>query len=136
MLICLDTNVVIGIINRRRPEFRVRLRAEFLGGSAIILPAIVLYELRYGVGKSDRAAAAAQLLQEFLSASIEIAPFEAADAGHAGEIRAQLERAGTLIGPFDILIAAQARRRGAVLVTANRREFDRVPGLMVTDWSA
>ena len=39
------------------------------------------------------------------------------------------------IGPYDLLIAAQARRRGAALVTLNRREFERVPGLMVTDWA-
>jgi tRNA(fMet)-specific endonuclease VapC len=47
-----------------------------------------------------------------------------------------LERAGTPIGPYDILIAAQARRRGAVLVTANRREFARVPGLRIESWEA
>jgi predicted nucleic acid-binding protein len=48
---------------------------------------------------------------------------------------AHLERAGTPIGPYDILIAAQARRRNLTIVTANRREFERVPGLTVQDWS-
>jgi len=56
-------------------------------------------------------------------------------AEEAGDIRFTLERAGTPIGPFDILIAAQARRRGALLVTANGREFGRVPGLKLEDWA-
>ena len=62
-------------------------------------------------------------------------PFDDEDAAHAGEIRVTLEAKGTPIGPFDYLIAAQARRRGIALVTLNRREFDRVPGLIVVDWA-
>jgi tRNA(fMet)-specific endonuclease VapC len=62
-------------------------------------------------------------------------PFEPEDAEEAGDIRAALERSGTPIGPYDTLIAAQARRRGALLVTANRREFARVPGLRSEDWA-
>jgi PIN domain len=58
------------------------------------------------------------------------------DAEEAGDIRAALERAGTPIGPHDILIAAQARRRSAVLITANEREFVRVPGLKTEDWAS
>ena len=58
------------------------------------------------------------------------------DAREAGDIRAALERTGTPIGPYDVLIAAQARRRGAMLATANVREFARVPGLRLVDWSA
>ena len=63
-------------------------------------------------------------------------PFEPEDAAHAGDIRAELEKAGTPIGHYDYLIAAQARRRGATLVTANVREFARVPGLLLADWAA
>lgn len=62
-------------------------------------------------------------------------PFEPEDAEEAGEIRAELERAGTPIGPHDVLIAAQARRRSALLVTANTTEFIRVPRLRIADWS-
>ena len=54
----------------------------------------------------------------------------------AADIRASLEALGTPIGPYDVLIAAQARRRNAALVTLNRREFERVPGLIVTNWGA
>lgn len=66
---------------------------------------------------------------------VSIIAFEAADAGEAGSIRAALAKAGNPIGPYDVLIAAQARRRGAALVTSNEREFARVPGLIITDWT-
>jgi hypothetical protein len=56
-------------------------------------------------------------------------------AEEAGEIRAAIERAGTPIGPYDVLIAAQARRRSALLVTANTGELARVPGLNAEDWA-
>jgi tRNA(fMet)-specific endonuclease VapC len=62
--------------------------------------------------------------------------FEPEDAEEAGDIRAALEHAGTPIGAYDVLIAAQARRRNATLVTANKREFSRVPGLRTEDWAA
>ncbi len=71
----------------------------------------------------------------FLEAGFAQPEFDANDATEAGDIRAHLERLGQPIGPYDILIAAQARRRGATLVTMNRGEFDRVPGLDVTDWT-
>ncbi|MDU6731983.1 MAG: PIN domain-containing protein, partial [Bradyrhizobium sp.] len=77
-----------------------------------------------------------RLLDRFLSLGIELLPFDGSDAEHAAEIRADLERKGTPIGAFDYLIAAQARRRDAALVTLNRREFERVPGLLVLDWPA
>jgi tRNA(fMet)-specific endonuclease VapC len=67
---------------------------------------------------------------------VQVLDFEADDAEEAGDIRAALERAGTPIGPYDVLIAAQARRRGAVLAMANRREFARVPRLTTEDWVA
>lgn len=53
----------------------------------------------------------------------------------AGDLRAALEMAGTPIAPYDLLIAAQALRRGTTLVTANVAEFARVPGLLWQDWT-
>jgi tRNA(fMet)-specific endonuclease VapC len=53
----------------------------------------------------------------------------------AGDLRARLEASGTMIGPYDLLIAAQALRTGTTLVTANTSEFARVPGLVWEDWS-
>jgi tRNA(fMet)-specific endonuclease VapC len=134
-MICLDTNVVIGVINQRNPILRARLGEQIASGASIIVPVIALFEMRYGAAKSARRAASDRLLDEFLAAGIEVASFEPEDARHAGEIRAHLERLGEPIGYYDYLIAAQARRRNATLVTANRREFGRVPGLIVTDWA-
>ena len=135
-MFCLDTNAVIFAINRRRPGLAERLEAELSAGTTLLLPVIALFELAYGIAKSDRRDQSAALLAEFLAAGIVVAPFEADDAHHAGDIRAHLARQGTPIGHYDLLIAAQARRRGATLVTANGREFDRVPGLACEDWSA
>ena len=92
--------------------------------------------MRYGYARSNRRTESERLLAEFLAPLIEVLPFDAEDAAHAGDIRAHLESKGTPIGAYDCLIAAQARRRGAALVTLNTREFSRVPGLIVTDWAA
>jgi tRNA(fMet)-specific endonuclease VapC len=131
---CLDTNIVIFALNRRRPAIAARLTAELQAGTTLIVPAIVLFELDYGIAKSAQPARTRVILENFLEAGFEQPPFDADDAREAGEIRAHLERQGAPIGPFDTLIAAQARRRGAALVTTNRHEFERVPRLMVTDW--
>jgi tRNA(fMet)-specific endonuclease VapC len=132
-MICLDTNIAIYVINRRVPSVRHRLAEQLRLGTEIGFSAIALFELHV---RSDRRAEAERLLAEFLAPGIVVLPFDAEDAAHAGDIRAHLESKGTPIGPYDYLIAAQARRRGATLVTANRREFERVPGLMVADWAA
>ena len=95
----------------------------------ITVPSIVLFELWYGIAKSAHPQRNANALDDFMAGPIQLLSFEADDAREAGDIRASLERAGTPIGPYDILIAAQARRRGATLATGNIREFARVPGL-------
>jgi tRNA(fMet)-specific endonuclease VapC len=68
-------------------------------------------------------------------APLETLAFDASDAAEAADIRANLHRRGTPIGPCDILIAAQARRRGATPVTGSIREFRRVSALTVQDWA-
>lgn len=134
-MICLDTNIVVTFLNRRIPAVRFRLGEQVRSGTEIGLPSVALFELRYGYARSDRRAEVDRLLEEFLAPGIAVLPFEAEDAAHAGDIRAELERKGTPIGHYDYLIAAQARRRGATLVTLNLREFERVPGLLVVDWA-
>jgi tRNA(fMet)-specific endonuclease VapC len=135
-MFCLDTNVVIFALNRRRPKIAERLSTELRAGTTLIVPAIVLFELHYGLAKSERRDEARATLDEFLSAGFDRPAFDAEDAREAGDIRAFLEERGAPIGPFDYLIAAQARRRGATLVTSNIREFERVPRLRVVDWAA
>jgi tRNA(fMet)-specific endonuclease VapC len=100
------------------------------------MSSIVLFELRYGAAKSARPERNAQRIADFLAGPVEVLPFESGDAEEAGNIRAALERLGTPIGPYDVLVAAQARRRDALLVTANGREFARVPRLKFEDWAA
>lgn len=134
-MICLDTNVVIAVLRGGPPQLLERVRRSLVAG-ALALPTVALYELRYGIAKSARREANAERLAVFLQAPIEVLAFDPEDVEEAGEIRAELERAGTPIGPYAVLIAAQARRRSALLVTANTGEFARVPGLRVEDWTA
>jgi tRNA(fMet)-specific endonuclease VapC len=133
-MICFDTNMVIAALKK---DLRVRSRMErsFVNGEHIGIPTVVLFELWYGIKKSAQPQTNAAALATFLAAAVTPWPFEPEDAEEAGDIRAALERVGRPIGPYDLLVAAQARRRKAVLVTANSREFQRVPGLKVEDWS-
>jgi len=133
---CLDTNIVVFALNRRRPEIAERLAAELSAGTTLIVPAIVRFELDYGIAKSDRQEQTRAILETFFSAGFAQPAFDLLDAREAADIRAYLEDRGTPIGSFHTLIAAQARRRAAALVTLNRREFERVRGLFVTDWAA
>ncbi|HEY1246588.1 MAG TPA: type II toxin-antitoxin system VapC family toxin [Hyphomicrobiaceae bacterium] len=132
----LDTNAVIALLKDEPAIFRKRLRRAVSRGAAIAVSSIVLYELWYGVARSARGRENAERLRVFLSGGIEVSAFDEEDAKAAGELRATLEGAGTPIGPYDLLIAAQSLRSGATLVTANVAEFTRVPGLQWQDWTA
>ena len=90
-------------------------------------------ELETGAAKSQRPAKAKGLLHDFL-AQIVVADFDASAASEYGLIRGYLEKRGEPIGPLDLLIAAHARSLGVTLVTANLREFRRVPRLRCEDW--
>ncbi len=134
-MFCLDTNVAIAYLNRKPEQVVLRFQREVLI-QALALPTVALFELQYGVAKSSRRTESEHRLALFLQLPIAIWPFETEDAVEAGEIRAALAKGGTPIGPYDILIAAQARRRSAILVTANTREFARVSGLQIEDWTS
>ena len=101
----------------------------------IAISTIAIYELWYGVSKSNRTEENSARLEAFLAGPLETIALDDDDSRIGGRIRAQLERAGTPIGAYDILIAAQAVRQNAVLVTANVNEFERIAGLRVEDWT-
>ncbi|MGD9942456.1 MAG: tRNA(fMet)-specific endonuclease VapC [Burkholderiaceae bacterium] len=72
---------------------------------------------------------------EGFAARLDVLPYDLDAAVHTGQLRAELARAGTPIGPYDQMIAGHARSRGLILVTNERREFERVPGLRIEDWA-
>jgi tRNA(fMet)-specific endonuclease VapC len=131
----LDTNAVIALLRNNPPQVRSRLRLAIAGGASIGVSSVVLYELWYGVARSERRRENAERLRVFLSGDNVVVPFDEDDAMAAGDLRAALETAGTPIGPYDLLIAAQALRKGTTLVTANVSEFARVPDLVWQDWT-
>lgn len=126
----LDTNILIYVVKNRPPE--VRDRFNRLQG-LMAMSSVTLMELVYGAEKS---AAPERNLRavEGLAARLDVLPFDTAAATHTGRVRADLARAGTPIGPFDQMIAGQARSLGLILVTNNQREFERVPGLQLENW--
>ena len=134
-MILLDTNAVIEIINGTSVPVRATFDLRLAQGDAITVSAIVIHELEYGVAKSQRRKFNSDLLHGFLSGPVDILAFDGEDAATAGAIRAALEAKGTPIGPYDVLIAGQALRHKATLVTANTREFKRIKGLKVEDWA-
>jgi tRNA(fMet)-specific endonuclease VapC len=126
----LDTNIISALV--RDPRGVVAERIHAVGETNVCTSIIVAAELRYGAAKKGSARLSAQL--ELVLNALDVLPFEApADASY-GDLRAQLERAGTLIGGNDLLIAAQALATGCTVVTDNRREFERVNELRVENW--
>lgn len=126
----LDTNICIFTIKNKPAEVReLFIRQHGL----MCISTVTLMELIYGVERSaDPTRNLAEV--EGFSARLEVLDFDSHAAAHTGQIRAELSRSGTPIGPYDQMIAGHARSRGLIVVTNNRREFDRVPGLRVEDW--
>jgi tRNA(fMet)-specific endonuclease VapC len=126
----LDTDTCIGVL-RQRPGMVQKLRQIAPTDCAISM--VTVYELFCGIGKAQNPAAERQKIDRFVSAIIEL-PFDHAAADIAAQIRADLERQGQIIGPYDLLIAGQALAVGLTLVTNNHREFQRVAGLKLESW--
>ncbi|WP_246041356.1 type II toxin-antitoxin system VapC family toxin [Peteryoungia ipomoeae] len=126
----LDTNIVSDVI--RNPYGAAAAKVERVGDDRISISSIVASELRFGILKrgSERLA----YLVETILDRIEILPYEDKEASHFADIRLDLERGGKPIGTTDLFIAAHARSLDLTLVTANVREFARVPGLKIENW--
>ncbi len=126
----LDTNIVSELA--RNPHGVVASRISEIGSDTICVSIITAAELRYGCAKKGSPALSAQI--EAILGSLQVLALDKPSEVRYAEIRAGLEAAGTPIGPNDLLIAAHASATGAVLVTANSREFARVPDLPVQNW--
>jgi tRNA(fMet)-specific endonuclease VapC len=127
----LDTNVVIGLLKDTASKLAQRARRE--NPADVAISAVVVHELFYGAFKSRRTSQNVALIDALQFAVLEL---DKEDARQAGEVRAILASKGMPIGPYDVLIAGQARARNLVLVTHNTEEFGRVPGLRLDDWQA
>lgn len=128
----LDTNICIFIINHQPPLVRARFERVPVG--EIGISSVTLSELHYGAAKSGRPTKNMKALRKFLL-PLDVLAYDEHAAERYGQLRASLERAGTPIGPMDLMIAAHALSARFTVVTSNRREFDRVPGLVTEDWS-
>lgn len=127
----LDTNAVIALTTRRSDALLRRVEASVPGSLAV--SAVVAHELYYGAYRSRKVAFNLETLR-LLFSDLAILDLDREDARVAGEIRADLARLGSPIGPYDVLIAGQAKARGLTLVTNNTGEFARVVGLRIEDW--
>jgi tRNA(fMet)-specific endonuclease VapC len=128
----LDTNVCIRVLRDRPQNLRERFNSEADG---LCISTIILTELLHGAAKSDRHALNRTKVEQF-AARLEVLTFGPEAADHAADIRADLERKGTPIGGYDVLIAGHARSKGLVVVTGNLGEFSRVEGLRCENWLA
>jgi tRNA(fMet)-specific endonuclease VapC len=129
----LDTDICSYALKNKPPQFAERLFSK--NPTEVMVSTITVYELITGCEKSP---ARGRLLREV---NAFVAPFAkllftVEDASRAAQVRASLEGRGTPIGAYDILLAGQALARGLTLVTNNVREFRRVEGLKLEDWSA
>lgn len=126
----LDTNIVSDLV--RHPQGRVAAKIATIGETQVATSIIVAAELRYGAAKKASPRLSAQL--EAVLGALDVMALEAPVDTAYGDLRAALERAGKLIGPNDLLIAAQTLALEMTLVTDNEREFERVSGLKVENW--
>ncbi len=132
MRFLLDTNAVIALLGQKSESLLDRVLHCTEGD--IGLPTIVSHELYFGAYKSQKVSFNLETIRLLLTDFV-LLPFDNEDARQAGEIRAKLKTAGTPIGPYDVLIAGQAKARDLVLVSNNVREFERVPDLRLEDWT-
>jgi len=128
----LDTDICIYIINKKPPAVLKRVQSKQPGQIAI--STITMAELEYGVVRSRYADRNRIALLEFLL-PFAILDFDQAAAAEYGRIRSLLESQGRPIGPMDLLLAAQAKSHNLILVTNNEKEFTRIDGLRIENWT-
>lgn len=132
MTYMLDTNICIYAIKNKPQCIIDSLKAHT--NDDICISSITYSELMHGVEKSKYVERNKIILSLFLS-NIRIIDFDSKAGDEYGKIRVDLEQKGTLIGPFDMLIAAHAKANNYILVTNNTKEFERVDGLKIENWA-
>lgn len=126
----LDTNILSDLL--RNPSGLVARRLAVAGEATVCTSVVVACELRYGAAKKGSPRLSERV--ESLLESLEVLPLDREADRHYAEIRLHLERAGLLIGPNDLLIAAHALALDLTLVSDNVEEFGRIPGLTLDNW--
>jgi tRNA(fMet)-specific endonuclease VapC len=127
----LDTNVLSDFA-RGQQTVMARLRQE--APRQLAVSVITEMEVEYGLARNPDLAPRVREAMQMLLNTISVLPFEREDARVAAQLRASLNSEGTLIGAYDLLLAASALRRGLKIVTHHAREFVRVGGLGLEDW--
>jgi tRNA(fMet)-specific endonuclease VapC len=128
----LDTNICIYIAKHQPPD--VKARFERLKPGQLVMSVITYGELYYGASKSNQRARALTQLEELVQ-DIPVQDLNSTAAQAYGEIRARLEKEGRLIGNNDLWIGAHARALDVTIATNNEREFKRIAGLSVENWT-
>ena len=134
MILSLDTNVMIDIVNGRRPDVRAKYDDALDRGDQNVTCALAAHELLYGASISARPEVHLGRANALLS-DLEVVDFTFEDSLKAIPVRQALRQRGQSIGGWDLLIAGQALNRGWTVVSANLREYARVEGLEVQDWT-
>ena len=132
MKFMLDTNTCVDLIRKKNDQILRRMKRR--SPDELCVSSVTLSELEYGAAKSMDPARNRLALAEFMT-PLTVAPYDDAVAPVYGLVRAELEKAGTPIGPLDTMIAAHALSLGLTVVTDNEREFRRVSGLRVQNWA-
>jgi tRNA(fMet)-specific endonuclease VapC len=128
----IDTNILIFLCNSKPKSLENKFKKHHPEEFAV--SSITVGELIYGVNKSQHRDRNLQAILKILS-PFKIIDFDSSDGWGYGEIRAELEKKGKTIGGNDMMIAAQAKQRGLIVITNNTREYKRVAGLSVEDWA-
>ncbi|GHV22600.1 twitching motility protein PilT [Spirochaetia bacterium] len=127
----LDTCVISDFI---KGEVGTKARLKHTLPSDIAVSVITVMELNYGLAINPQRAKKIESIIASFIASVIIIPFSTVEAEQAAQIRAALKSQGQPIGAYDVLIAATALRHDLLMITANQREFERVPGLQTENW--
>lgn len=127
----LDTNIVIYAITKRPKSLLPKFNQN---AELMAISTITLAELVFGAEKSNYPERNLKIVEDFISL-LTVLHYDENAAFHYGSIRAELEKKGKRIGDNDLHIAGHARSKGLIVVTNNTKEFNRVSGLMIENWT-